>query len=75
MLPSQVNCRSFWCFLVMMSMPQKVKKMWVSMPSPSAALAITNDGYTMSRVPFEAMKQILRSVSSSPKSGTIDGAS
>jgi hypothetical protein len=38
-LPSMVNFRSSIRAFVIMSKPQNVKNRWVSMPSPSAALA------------------------------------
>ena len=43
-LPTKLNFRSLIVALVMMSKPQKVKNMWVSTPSPTAALARIRPG-------------------------------
>jgi hypothetical protein len=74
-LPSIVNFRSCMVFLFTRSKPQNVKKMCVSTPSPSAALARISPGYAMSRVPLEQMIASLRSVVSSSKLGRIGAVS
>ena len=43
-LPSIVNLRFALVLRLMMSNPQKVKKMWVSTPSPAAAWPRINPG-------------------------------
>src|SRR5664279_5216481 len=70
-LPTGLNFSLFMRFLVIMSKPQKVKKISTWMPSPSAALASTRPGYAMSRLPLEQTNTSLRSVSSSSKLGTM----
>src|SRR5659263_100285 len=58
-------------FLLIMSKPQKVKKRWVSIPSPSAEFAMIRPGRAMSRLPFEQMITSLRPAeASSSKEGT-----
>ena len=43
-LPTGLNARWSMVLLLIMSNPQNVKNRWVSMPSPSAALASTRPG-------------------------------
>ena len=43
-LPERVSCSLWLSFLLMMSRPQKVKKMCTSQPSPKAALPMMSAG-------------------------------